>query len=193
MEKELKKIEDVCGSCAKCDLSKTRTNVVFGDGTPNNKIVLIGEAPGHDEDIQGKPFVGRSGQLLDKILESVGFSRKSNIYILNTIKCRPPGNRNPLPIEREACREFLEEQLNVMQPKIIILCGAVAVSSMLDVKDGITKIRGKWFNSKNGAKFMPIFHPSYLLRNPSREVGKPKWLMWQDMKEIRRAYDELCV
>ncbi|MDR0571640.1 MAG: uracil-DNA glycosylase [Rickettsiales bacterium] len=191
MEEELKKVENICKSCLKCELGKTRTNVVFGDGIPNNKIVLIGEAPGHDEDIQGRPFVGRSGQLLDKILESVGFSRKNNIYILNTVKCRPPENRNPLPIEREACRKFLEEQLNIMQPKIIILCGAVAVSSMLDTRDGITKIRGKWFNGRGGTKIIPIFHPSYLLRNPSREIGKPKWLMWQDMKEIRRVYDSL--
>jgi DNA polymerase len=191
MEEELKKLEDVCKSCAKCELNKVRANVVFGDGAPNNKIVLIGEAPGHDEDMQGKPFVGRSGQLLDKILESVGFSRKTNIYIINTIKCRPPENRNPLPWEKEACRGFLDEQLRILSPKIIILCGAVAVASMLNIKEGITKIRGKWFDMPNGARAMPIFHPAFLLRNQSREVGKPKWLMWQDMKEIRRVYEEL--
>jgi DNA polymerase len=191
MDEELKKVELRCRSCRKCELSKSRTNVVFGDGVPNNKIVLIGEAPGQKEDEEGRPFVGQSGQLLDKILESVGFSRKTNIYIINTIKCRPPGNRNPLPCEKEACREFLDKQLEILQPKITILCGAVAVSSMLDTKEGITKIRGKWFEGENGSKIIPIFHPSYLLRNPSKEVGKPKWLMWQDMKEIRRVYDSL--
>ncbi|MDR2760284.1 MAG: uracil-DNA glycosylase [Rickettsiales bacterium] len=191
MENELRKVENACKLCAKCELSKTRSNVVFGDGTPNNKIVLIGEAPGRDEDMQGKPFVGRSGQLLDKILESVGFSRKINIYIMNTVKCRPPENRNPLPGEKTACREFLDEQLRILSPKIILLCGAVAVTSMLDTKDGITKIRGKWFDMPNGMRAMPIFHPAYLLRNPSKEAGKPKWLMWQDMKEIKRVYDNL--
>jgi DNA polymerase len=191
VNEELNRVEVLCRSCEKCVLCKTRTNVVFGDGVPNNKIVLIGEAPGQSEDLEGKPFVGRSGQLLDKILESVGFSRKSNIYILNTVKCRPPENRNPLPNEKDACREFLDKQLKILQPKIIILCGAVAVASILNAKEGISKVRGKWFEGENGAKIMPIFHPSYLLRNSSKEVGKPKWLMWQDVKEIRKAYDAL--
>jgi DNA polymerase len=191
MESELKKLNDLCQGCDKCELHKTRTNVVFGDGVPNDKIVLIGEAPGESEDLEGKPFVGRSGQLLDKILESVGFSRKTNIYIINTIKCRPPKNRNPLPEEKIACRDFLNEQLNILKPKIIILCGAVAVSSLLNTNEGISKIRGKWFDWNGNAKIIPIFHPSYLLRNQSNEVGKPKWLMWQDIKEIRRVYDML--
>ena len=191
MQEELNKIKAICQNCTKCDLCKTRTNVVFGEGVPNDKIVLIGEAPGFNEDREGKPFVGRSGKLLDQILASVGFFRDKNIYILNTVKCRPPENRNPLPIEKEACREFLDKQLEIMKPKIIILCGAVAVNSMLDTTLGITKIRGKWFDGVYNSKMMPIFHPSYLLRNPSKAVGSPKWLMWQDIQEIKKYYDTL--
>ncbi len=191
ISQKLNEIENACRSCKKCSLCNSRTNIVFGDGVPNEKIMLIGEAPGFNEDQQGKPFVGRSGKLLDDILASVGFFRDKNIYICNTIKCRPPENRNPLPEEKIACRGFLDKQLELLRPKIIILCGAVAVNSMLDTKLGITKIRGQWFDGIYGAKMMPIFHPSYLLRNPSRTVGSPKWLMWQDIQEIRKIYDTL--
>lgn len=191
ISQKLNEIENVCRSCKKCSLCNSRTNIVFGDGVPNEKIMLIGEAPGFNEDQQGKPFVGRSGKLLDDILASVGFFRDKNIYICNTVKCRPPENRNPLPEEKIACRGFLDKQLELLKPKIIILCGAVAVNSMLDTKLGITKIRGQWFDGIYGAKMMPIFHPSYLLRNPSRNVGSPKWLMWQDIQEIRKVYDSL--
>lgn len=191
ISQKLNEIENACRSCKKCSLCNSRTNIVFGDGVPNEKIMLIGEAPGFNEDQQGKPFVGRSGKLLDDILASVGFFRDKNIYICNTIKCRPPENRNPLPEEKIACRGFLDKQLELLKPKIIILCGAVAVNSMLDTKLGITKIRGQWFDGIYGAKMMPIFHPSYLLRNPSRTVGSPKWLMWQDIQEIRKVYDTL--
>lgn len=191
MFKELEKIKSECQNCMHCPLGKTRTNVVFSAGVPNSDIVLIGEAPGYNEDMTGEPFVGRAGQLLDKILESVGFSRKENIYICNTIKCRPPDNRDPLPEEKSACREYLNRQLDCLKPKIILLCGRVALTSFIETKQGISKIRGHWFDGPNGAKMMPIFHPSYLLRNPSHKEGSPKWLMWQDMKEIRRVYDEL--
>ncbi len=192
MFEELEIAKSKCATCTKCPLHKTKHNMVFSDGIPNTKLMLIGEAPGYYEDMEGKPFVGRSGQLLDKIFESVGLSREKNIYICNTIKCRPPENRNPLPEEKIACREYLDVQLNTLKPKIILLCGAVAVQSLLpNINSGITKIRGQWFDGPNGAKMMPIFHPSYLLRNPSKEVGKPKWLMWQDMKEIKKVYDEL--
>ena len=191
ISQKLNEIENACRSCKKCSLCNSRTNIVFGDGVPNEKIMLIGEAPGFNEDQQGKPFVGRSGKLLDDILASVGFFRDKNIYICNTVKCRPPENRNPLPEEKIACRGFLDKQLELLKPKIIILCGAVAVNSMLDTKLGITKIRGQWFDGIYGAKMMPIFHPSYLLRNPSKTVGSPKWLMWQDIQEIRKVYDTL--
>jgi len=194
MYEELEIIHNKCSVCEKCSLSKTRHHVVFSDGIPNPKLMLIGEAPGYNEDMQGKPFVGKAGQLLDKIFASVGLTRKEHVYICNTIKCRPPENRNPLPEEKEACREYLKSQIDIIKPKIILLCGNVAVQSILGDIGGITKVRGKWFQGNevvHGAKLMPIFHPSYLLRNDSRVKGSPKWLMWQDIQEIKRVYDSL--
>ena len=190
MQTELDEIKQKCLNCKGCDLAKSRTNVVFSDGVPNHKIMLIGEAPGYWEDVKGIPFVGKAGQLLDKILASVGFTRK-DIYICNTIKCRPPENRNPLSEEKQACYKYLEKQLDILRPKIILVCGNVALNTMLPEERGITRARGKWFDGPYGAKMMPIFHPSYLLRNDSRQKGSPKWLMWQDIQEIRRVYDTL--
>ena len=193
----LQEIRTNCLSCTKCPLAGTRTNVVFSDGMPNSKLMLIGEAPGFYEDKQGKPFVGKAGQLLDRIFAAVGFTREKDVYICNTIKCRPPDNRNPLPEEKEACWEYLKSQIDILQPRIILLCGNVAVQSILGNVGGITRIRGKWFSSDkaivdvHAARMMPIFHPSYLLRNDSREKGSPKWLMWQDIQEIKREYDKL--
>jgi uracil-DNA glycosylase len=141
---------------------------------------------------RGIPFVGRSGQLLTKILEAVGFSRRDDVYICNTVKCRPPNNRVPTKAEKQECRHYLEVQLALVKPSIILLTGATALSSMLpDEKRPISKLRGQWLEGANGAKMMAIFHPSYLLRNPSSEEGSPKWLMWQDMKEIRRVWEGL--
>jgi len=194
MYEELEIIHNRCSVCEKCMLYKTRHHIVFSDGIANSKLMLIGEAPGYYEDMQGKPFVGRAGQLLDRIFASVGLSRQENVYICNTIKCRPPENRNPLPQEKDACWEYLKAQIDIIQPKIILLCGNVAVQSILGNVGGITHIRGKWFDGSevvHGAKLMPIFHPSYLLRNDSREKGSPKWLMWQDIQEIKRMYDSL--
>lgn len=177
--------------CQACRLCQTRQNVVFADGNPNAKLMIIGEGPGQREDELGLPFVGRAGQLLDKILASVNIDRKKDTYICNMVKCRPPGNRVPGKDEMEACRSFLEAQIEFVKPKLIVLAGSTAVQGVLQVKDPISRIRGKWFDFKNGAKVMPVFHPSFLLRNESREVGSPKWLMWQDIKEIRRALDDL--
>ncbi len=191
MEHKLAEIKQQCLGCQKCPLGATRTNIVFSDGKANHKMMLIGEAPGFNEDQTGKPFVGRAGQLLDKIFESVGLSREKDIYICNTLKCRPPDNRDPLPAEKEACRPYLEAQLDILKPRIIILCGKVALTSFIPGATAISKIRGQWFDGPHGAKMMPIFHPSYLLRNQSKAVGSPKWLMWQDIQEIKRAYDEL--
>ena len=192
---ELEIIKNKCLNCQKCNLCKTRTNIVFSDGIPNSKLMLIGEAPGYWEDQKGLPFVGKAGQLLDKIFECVGLSRQRDVYICNTIKCRPPENRNPLPDEKSACREFLDAQIKILNPKIILLCGGVAVQSILGDIGGITKVRGRWFNGENyglkDTKLMPIFHPAYLLRNDSREKGSPKWLMWQDIKEIKKEFDKL--
>ena len=188
---ELDKIKEKCLHCQKCPLSKTRTNVVFSGGIPNHKMMLIGEAPGFYEDKQGEPFVGKAGQLLDKNLASVGFSRKEHLYICNTLKCRPPENRDPLPEEETACREYLDAQIEILKPKIILLCGRIAAHAMLGTNQGITKIRGRWFEGPNFSKMMPIYHPSYLLRNDSREKGSPKWQMWQDIQEIRKVYDQM--
>lgn len=188
---ELEQIKENCKNCQKCQLSKTRNNIVFSDGKPNSNLMLIGEAPGFYEDKQGKPFVGKAGQLLDRIFSSVGLSRKHDIYICNTLKCRPPDNRDPLPEEKAACREYLDAQIEILKPQIILLCGRVALNSMIDTNLTITKVRGKWFDGPNNCKMMPIFHPSYLLRNDSREKGSPKWLMWQDIKEIKKVYDLL--
>lgn len=191
MLEQLAEIKKQCEACQKCALGKTRTKIVFSAGTPNHKIMLIGEAPGFNEDQTGESFVGRAGQLLDKIFASVGFDRHTNIYLCNTIKCRPPNNRDPLPEEKTACRAYLDKQLEILKPKIILLCGKVALTSFLETKEGITKLRGHWFDGPYGAKMMPIFHPSYLLRNQSREKGSPKWMMWQDIQEVRRVYDAL--
>jgi len=191
MIEELEKVKQECLKCRKCSLAESRTNVVFSGGTANHKMVLVGEAPGYWEDQKGEPFVGKAGQLLDKIFECVGLSRKKDVYICNTIKCRPPENRDPLPEEKAACKEYLDAQLEILKPKIILICGRVALNTFLPDKGGITKVRGQWFDGPYGSKMMPIFHPSYLLRNDSREKGSPKWLMWQDIKEIKRVYDEL--
>lgn len=197
MYEQLTAIKEKCLGCHKCPLGETRTNIVFDDGVPNPKLMLIGEAPGFYEDKEGKPFVGKAGQLLDKIFAAVGLTRKKDVYICNTIKCRPPENRNPLPEEKEACWEYLKSQIEIIKPKIILLCGNIAVQSILGNVGGITKIRGKWFNPGSaivdvfGAKMMPIFHPSYLLRNDARTKGSPKWLMWQDIQELKREFDKL--
>lgn len=191
MERELLLLKEKCLKCTKCALSKTRHNVVFSDGVANRNLVLVGEAPGYYEDKTGIPFVGKAGQLLDKIFECVGLSRKKDVYIMNTIKCRPPDNRDPLPSEKEACREYMDAQLEILKPKIILICGNVALKSLLDTPYGITRVRGKWFDGPYGSKMMPIYHPSYLLRNDSREKGSPKWQMWQDIKEVKRMYDEI--
>ncbi|MBR4927432.1 MAG: uracil-DNA glycosylase [Alphaproteobacteria bacterium] len=191
MQERLEAVRQKCATCQKCALCQTRTQTVFSGGIPNPKLMLIGEAPGFFEDQEGEPFVGKAGQLLDKIFESVGLSRQKNVYICNKIKCRPPNNRDPLPAEKEACREYLDAQIDILRPKIILLCGKVALKSFIDTDLGITKVRGKWFDGPYGAKMMPIFHPSYLLRNQQKTIGSPKWLMWQDIQEIRKAYDAL--
>jgi DNA polymerase len=179
--------------CTRCVLSRTRTQAVFSDGNPQASVMLIGEGPGQQEDETGVPFVGRAGQLLTQILSSVGIDRKRDIYICNTVKCRPPQNRKPEPEEMSACFPYLEGQLYWVKPKIILLAGATAVQDILKTKQGITRIRGQWFDTPFGAKAMPIFHPSYLLRNPSKAPGSPKALMWQDIKEVRRVLDEMGI
>jgi uracil-DNA glycosylase family 4 len=183
----------LASKCKKCPLSKGRTKVVFGTGPVPCDVMLIGEAPGADEDIQGEPFVGRAGQLLTEILKSVDIKRPQDIYIANTVKCRPPENRAPLAPEQEACWPYLEAQIKYfVKPKIMILAGAPAIKAVLKLDDPISKIRGQWFKLPGSEiDVMPIFHPAYLLRNPRKDVGSPKWLTWQDMKEVRGALDFL--
>jgi DNA polymerase len=186
----LEKVQEAALSCRLCGLCQTRTNVVFADGNPQAKLMIIGEGPGQHEDETGLPFVGRAGQLLDKILLSVNIDRKKDAYICNIVKCRPPQNRVPTREEAETCRPYLEAQITFVKPEIILLAGATAVQYILQVKDPISKIRGKWFEYR-GTRVMPIFHPSYLLRNDTKAVGSPKWHMWQDIKLIRETLDSL--
>ncbi len=176
--------------CQKCNLAKTRTNVVVERGDRHALIMIIGEAPGESEDETGLPFVGRSGQLLDKILASVQFDPAQDIYVCNINKCRPPENRVPTEEEVTACKPYLLEQIRLVDPKIILLTGATAVKAITGDKRGISKIRGQW-SQWEGRWVMPIFHPAYLLRNASREEGSPKWLMWQDIKEVKAKYLEI--
>ncbi len=189
--KILQNIKTVCEKCTKCELCKGRNNVVFSDGNPNAKIMLIGEAPGQNEDMRGIPFVGRAGQLLDTFLEEHKISRKNDLYICNTVKCRPPENRVPKPIEKTACRAYLDAQISLVKPQVILLCGMTAVQSMMETKLTISKIRGQWFAGPNGSKMMPIFHPSYLLRNHSLEENSPRWLMHKDLDNVKNELSQL--
>jgi DNA polymerase len=179
-----------CEQCQRCDLGASRTNAVISRGNPSALVMIIGEGPGENEDLTGLPFVGKAGQLLDKILASVNLT-EADVLICNIVKCRPPGNRKPSREEMEACRPYLLEQIRLVNPRIIVLAGASAVEGLWQEKSvGITKMRGQW-RQWQGHWCMPVFHPSYLLRNQSRKEGSPKWLMWQDIQEIRRKFDEL--
>jgi len=181
---EIKKIHSECRKCYKCELSKTRNNVVVAKGNPSAKVLIIGEAPGEKEDITGFPFVGRAGKMLDAMLDSVDINPLEDCYITNIVKCRPPENRRPSSKEIESCISWLDVQIKHVSPSIIILAGSTAVEGYLGIKDPITKIRGSWI-TRDDIKYMPIFHPAYLLRNPSKERGKPKWLTWQDLKKVK--------
>lgn len=186
-------VRQKCQNCKGCALAKTRNNVVFSDGNPSTaRIVLIGEAPGEMEDEMGMPFVGRAGQLLNEFLSEAGISRDEDLYIINTVKCRPPENRVPTDDEKSACRKFLEAQIDIIKPEAIVLCGATALKSFmeLDKKQTISKVRGQWMSvSVDGVEYkaMTIFHPSYLLRNHSMEEGSPRRLMQQDLMEIKNT------
>ncbi|HRJ55431.1 MAG TPA: uracil-DNA glycosylase [Anaerolineales bacterium] len=175
-------------------LANAGTNIVISRGNPEAKLLIIGEAPGPEENIKGKPFVGRAGQLLDKILEAANFNPETDVYITNSVFRLPPGDdgkafRKPTDAEIEFYRPYVFEIVRLIDPRIILLTGNVACQSVLK-KTGITSLRGQW--TQSGERWiMPIFHPSYLLRNPSREPGSPKAQMWEDIREVRRKYDEL--
>jgi len=181
-------LEKNCLSCVRCSLSTTRTNVVFGRGNPKAKLFIIGEGPGQQEDEQGVAFVGRAGKMLDSVFSSVGIDTNKDCYISNIVKCRPPNNRKPLANEVSECIPWLTQQIKLIKPKVIVLAGSTAVQSYLNVDEPISKLRGTWIIKEN-IKFMPIFHPSYLLRNPSKEKGKPKWLTWEDLKKVKKEVD----
>jgi DNA polymerase len=191
----LQELAQACGGCRRCGLAGERQHVVVSRGTPTARLMVIGEGPGAQEDASGQPFVGRAGQLLDQMLASVGIDSNRDAYICNVVKCRPPGNRKPTPAEIAACRPWLEQQIRLVDPAVILLAGASAMEGVLGIKGGITRLRGSWRQSElpllQGRWLMPILHPSYLLRNPSREQGSPKWLTWHDLQDVRRRLDQL--
>jgi DNA polymerase len=172
-------------TCTKCALAATRTNVVFSRGNPEAKLVFIGEAPGADEDEQGLPFVGRAGQLLDKMIGAMGLDPAKDVYVCNIIKCRPPGNRKPEPIEVETCIPYLHEQLAAIDPKVIVALGNTAVAALLGTKLGITKVRGQWKLYRGKIPIMPTYHPSYLIR-PSAQQVEAKKQVWEDLQAVMK-------
>lgn len=178
-------LEQSCKACRKCGLCETRHNVVFGVGNPNAKVLFVGEGPGENEDLQGEPFVGRGGQLLDKMLAAVDLDRHKNIYIANIVKCRPPKNRDPLPNEQEACIDWLRNQFALLRPKIIVCLGRVAGMKMIKPDLKITKEHGIFFE-KGGVLMMPTLHPAALLRNPNNKPAA-----FEDFLKLREKIDEL--
>lgn len=194
MPHSLTALAQTCSHCQKCGLHAQRTHSVFSDGNPQAKIMIIGEGPGYYEDQQGKPFVGKSGQLLNQMLAAIGLDRQHDVYIANIVKCRPPDNRKPTPEEMQACFPYLKAQIEALQPWILILTGATALQGITGTKKPITRCRGNWF-TWNALGFdiacIPIFHPAYLLRNPERTPNSPKGLTWKDLKSIARRYAAL--
>ncbi len=170
-------VKNIVSHCQKCPLGKMRKNIVFGSGNINAKLMFVGEAPGHEEDIQGMPFVGEAGALLTKIIEAMAIKR-DDVYICNILKCRPPQNRNPLPAEISTCIDYLYSQIDAIKPRVICGLGKFASQTLLNTKMPISKLRGNWHEYR-GMKFMPTYHPAYLLRNPG-----DKKLVWEDMKKI---------
>ena len=181
-----KALREECLDCRRCSLASTRTHVVFGVGCTDAEIMLIGEGPGANEDLQGEPFVGRGGQLLDKMLAAVGLSREKNIYIANIVKCRPPKNRDPLPEEQEACIAHLREQVSLIRPKIIVCLGRIAACRLIDPDFKVTRQHGQ-FVTKHGVLMMGTFHPAALLRNPAQ---KPDG--FADFLALRDKIGEVC-
>jgi len=194
-EQQLTQLAAACDGCRRCGLGSSRIQVVVSRGNPQAPLMVIGEGPGAQEDEQGKPFVGRSGQLLDRMLESVGIDSNRDAYVCNIVKCRPPENRKPTALEMAACRPWLEQQIALVDPAVILLAGATAVEGLLGIKGGITKLRGQWRRGEGGSLegrwLMPILHPSYLLRNASKERGSPKWLTWHDLQDVQRRLAQL--
>jgi len=170
------------GDCARCPLHRERTNVCHTEGNRQSRLMFVGEAPGADEDAQARPFVGRAGQLLTKIIEAIGYKREE-VLIGNVNRCRPPGNRPPTPEEASTCKPYLLREISIVQPEVIVVLGNTAMKNLLDTREGITRLRGNFQNYK-GIKVMPTFHPAYLLRDPSK-----KRETWEDLKKVRDYLD----
>jgi DNA polymerase len=173
----LAELEKIVTVCEKCRLSKSRTQVVYGVGSPNADLMFIGEAPGRDEDIQGEPFVGRAGQLLTDIIKAMKLTR-DDVYIANVIKCRPPENRNPELDELDSCRPYIRRQIEIIQPRVIVTLGRFALQSLTEKSHAVSAARGQWLDY-HGIKVMPTYHPAYLLRNPAAKKE-----VWADMKKV---------
>lgn len=186
MYENWEQLKNDCMNCQKCQLAATRTKLVFGVGNENAKVLFIGEGPGANEDLQGEPFVGRGGQLLDKFLAAVDLDRKKNIYIANMVKCRPPQNRDPLPEEQNECIGWLREQTRLLRPKIIVCLGRISATRLISPDFKVTKQHGQFFD-KNGTLMMGTFHPAALLRNPTQ---KPAAL--EDFVKLREKIMEVC-
>ena len=182
-EHDLEAVRTELGDCRRCPLGDRRQHLVFGEGNPSAELVFVGEAPGADEDAQGRPFVGRAGQLLTKIIAAMGLKREE-VYICNILKCRPPGNRNPLPDEIAACEPFLIRQLGVIRPRVICAMGSIAAHALLKSEAPISVLRGR-FHSYQGIPLMPTYHPAYLLRNPGA-----KKQVWEDVQGIMKRLGE---
>ncbi|MBI4684198.1 MAG: uracil-DNA glycosylase [Nitrospirae bacterium] len=174
---DLKALREEIGDCQRCKLSKGRANIVFGEGNLNTEIMFIGEGPGREEDIQGRPFVGDAGQLLTRLIEKMGFKRE-DVYIANIVKCRPPFNRDPEEDEMNACRQFVQRQIEIISPTVIVSLGRIASQTLTGSNVPISKLRGRFYEYCD-IPLMPTFHPAYLLRNP-----KDKWLVWEDVQKV---------
>ncbi|MEW6172371.1 MAG: uracil-DNA glycosylase [Bacillota bacterium] len=181
----LEELKNSISNCQKCGLAANRTNVVFGDGNPFALVMFVGEGPGADEDRLGQPFVGAAGKLLDRILAACEITREE-VYIANIVKCRPPGNRVPLKEEAEACITFLQQQIGLIKPRIMVLLGSTALQNLVSPDARITRVRGQWLGPLYGAKVMPTYHPAALLRDPSK-----KREVWEDFQKIRDEYKAL--
>lgn len=189
IQEQLNNLKNEIQNCKACSLCENRNKIVFSDGCDNAPVMFIGEAPGQNEDNTGIPFIGRAGQLLRKFMFEAGF-KSNDFYIANTVKCRPPENRKPTKEEKQACWKYLDNQIRLVNPKIIVLVGSTALESFIeDKKLTITKARGQIFEIE-GRKFVPIFHPSYLLRYHSMEEGAPRYLFKKDLEMIKKIIEE---
>jgi len=196
-ERHLERAAAVVAACRKCEIGSTRTKSVFGEGDPCARVMVVGEGPGETEDKLGRPFVGRAGELLDKMLGAIDLPRE-DVFICNTVKCRPTlddggkklRNRAPDPIELKNCRAYLDEQIAIVRPEIILALGAPAAKSFMGDKFSITKQRGQWFEGPEGIAVIATFHPAYILRQTGGELNAMKRLVWEDLKRVRARLDE---